>query len=198
MELDGKVCSFVKHCCPRGVHLFVVGKVVLLLFTTWSQISSVNSLLFSVPIGLVPTHTWIYTHVSHFAFNFTLNLYFRFRQGLLDALLASSLSSEVAAYEATVTPSSLCPLQRVCPLQRSTGNHISCWSPVPILPIFLWYSAEQWPSTFQISWASESQCFSLTESIVFSVHLPQTRVFSEGEGKEGREIESRQMSEKIF
>ena len=162
MELDSRVCSFIKDCCPRVVQLFCVGKVVLLVCLPPDLRFLQLTLLFSVPIGLVPTHTCIYTHVSHFAFNFTLNLYFRFRQELLHALLASSRFSKLlpARWHQSLPLTILC--RGICPLQRSIENHVSCWSPVPGLALFFKYSAERWLSPSQISWASESQCFSLT------------------------------------
>lgn len=94
MELDSKVCSLLKHCFPRIVQMFCVGKVVLLLHLPPDLRFFQSALLFSVLTGLVLTHASIYTRVSHLAFDFTLNLYFRFRQGLLHSLLASSLSSK--------------------------------------------------------------------------------------------------------
>lgn len=130
-----------------------------LVFTTWSQTSSVNSLLFSVPIGLVTTHICIYTHVSHFAFNCSLNLYFRLRQGLLQALLASSLSSKLLPTRQHQSLPLTIICRGICPLQRSIGNNVSCWSPVPSLALFLRYPAERWQSPFQISWPSEDWCF---------------------------------------
>lgn len=120
MELDSKVCSFVKHCSPRVVQLCCVGKVVFLsclapdLKFLWSTL-----FLFSVPIELVPTHTCICAHVSHFAFNFTLNLYFRFGQGLLHTLLASSLSSKLLparqhqSLPLTLSCRGICPLPEI-------------------------------------------------------------------------------------
>lgn len=125
------------------------------------------------------------TLVSYFAFSFTLNLYFRFRQGFLYALLASSLSPKLLPtgwhWSIPAEGSVQC---------RDPENHLPCWSPVPSLALVFRYAAEQWLSPSRSVGPAESMLFSdLKHWVLFP--SATKKVFSEegGEGREGWKLE---------
>lgn len=143
-----------------------------------SNVFSWLSFVFSTQVWSPPTL------VSYFAFSFTLNLYFRFRQRFLYAHLASSLSPKLLPtrwHQSIPAEGSV--------LCRHPEIHVLCWSPVPSLALVFSYSAEQWLSPLQISWPAESMLFIGLKHWVFLASATKRSLFrGRGRGEERKEI----------